>query len=311
MFSFFKEPKFNFQAIRRLFLVVSGLAMAAGVYSIVYLAQGKANLGTDFGGGVLLHLTSTRDLKLEDLRTACDKAGYKDAQIQKISEPGMKGFKAVVRIRRALDNGVGTLGLTALADLQKQMPDSGLLLEGSEEVGPAVSAKLRDDAIKAFLLSMLGILVYIAYRFDFRFGIISVIATVHDILVMMAFLILGGFEFNLLSITAILTISGYSLNDTVVIFDRIRENMKLVGRMNYPDMINLSLNETLNRTVNTGGTVLVSLIPVYAIGGEVLHDFSLALIVGVLVGTYSSIFVAAATLTEWHLAAMAGKTQAA
>jgi SecD/SecF fusion protein len=114
-------------------------------------------------------------------------------------------------------------------------------------------------------------------------------------------MILSGMEFNLLSITAILTISGYSLNDTVVIFDRIRENLKLIGRMTFSDMINLSLNETLNRTVNTGGTTLTALLPVYFIGGEVLHDFSLSLVVGIVVGTYSSIFIAAALLTEWQL----------
>jgi len=301
MFTIFKEPKFNFQGVRRLFLGLSALGMLAGLYSIFLLSQGKANLGTDFGGGVLLHLSAKKDVSFDSMRQVFDQSGWKDAQIQIITERDSSGFKAVVRLRRSLETGVGTVGSQVVDALQKAQPDSGFALEGSEEVGPAVSAKLRDDAIKAFLISMIVILVYIAFRFDFRFGVVSVIATIHDILFMLAFIILTKMEFNLLSITAILTISGYSLNDTVVIFDRIRENLKLIGKMSYKDMVNLSLNETLNRTVNTGGTVIAALIPVYVVGGEVLHDFSLALLVGILVGTYSSVFVAAALMTEWQL----------
>lgn len=304
MFTIFKDPNFNFQAVRRLFLVVSALFMLAGVYSIVLLATGKANLGTDFGGGVLLRLSAKSDVPFDDLRKTFDDAGWRDAQIQKISEPGATGLKMVARLRQSLNSGVGTVGNQVLDALQKAHPQAGFSLESSDEVGPAVSAKLRDDAIKAFLISMIVILVYIAFRFDFRFGVVSVIATVHDILFMLAFIILTRMEFNLLSITAILTISGYSLNDTVVIFDRIRENLKLVGKMSYADMVNLSLNETLNRTVNTGSTVIAALIPVYAVGGEVLHDFSLVILAGILVGTYSSIFVAAALMTEWNHASL-------
>jgi preprotein translocase SecF subunit len=300
MFTIFKEPKFNFQAVRRLFLGLSAMGMLAGLYAIVMLGTGKANLGTDFGGGVLLHLSAKKDVKFDDLRKTFDESGWKDAQIQMINDRDVVGLKLVARLRRTMDNGVGTVGTQVVESLQKAYPDAGFALDGSEEVGPAVSAKLRDDALKAFLISMIVILVYIAFRFDFRFGVVSVIATVHDILFMLAFIILSRMEFNLLSITAILTISGYSLNDTVVIFDRIRENLKLMGKMSYSDMVNLSLNETLNRTVNTGGTVIAALIPVYVIGGEVLHDFSLALLVGILVGTYSSVFVAAALMTEWN-----------
>ena len=300
MFTIFRDPRFNFQAVRRFFLAVSALGMLAGAYAIVLLYQGKANLGTDFGGGVLLHLSAKADLPVDSLRATFDEGGWKDAQIQKITEKGATGLNLVVRLRRVMEAGVGTLGTQVVEALQKAHPDAGFQLEGSEEVGPAVSAKLRDDAIQAFLISMFGILIYIAFRFDFRFGVISVIATVHDILVMLAFMILGGMEFNLLCITAILTISGYSLNDTVVIFDRIRENMKLLGKVSFSDMVNMSLNETLNRTINTGGTTLTALLPVYFVGGEVLHDFSLSLIVGIVVGTYSSIFIAAALLVEWQ-----------
>lgn len=300
MFTIFHEPKFNFQGVRRIFLVVSAIAMLAGAYSLVRLGTGRANLGTDFGGGVLLHISGSTDVSLEQLRKSFDEGGWKDAQIQKITDKDVVGFRMVARLRQTLQTGVGTVGAQVVEALGKSNPSVKFTLEGSEEVGPAVSAKLRDDAIKAFLISMVVILVYIAFRFDFKFGVVSVVATVHDILIMFAFIILSGMEFNLLSITAILTISGYSLNDTVVIFDRIRENLKLVGKMSYADMVNLSINETLNRTINTGGTTLVALIPVYAIGGEVLHDFALNILFGIVLGTYSSIFVAAALMTEWN-----------
>jgi preprotein translocase SecF subunit len=301
MFTFFKEPKVNFQAVRRPFLCLSALFVVAGLYSIFLLSQGKVNFGTDFGGGVMLNLSAKNDIPFESLRKVFDEAGWKDAQIQKVTDNTAARHKVVVRLRRSLESGVGTIGVQVVETLQKTYPDAGFTLEGSEEVGPAVSSKLRDDAIKAFLISIIVILVYIAFRFDFHFGVVSVIATVHDVLFMLAFIVLTKMEFNLLSITAILTISGYSLNDTVVIFDRMRENLKLLGKMSYSDMVNLSLNETLNRTINTGGTVLLALLPVYLVGGEVLHDFSLTLLVGILVGSYSSIFVAAALMTEWQM----------
>lgn len=303
MFTIFKEPKFNFQAPRRFFLGLSILFCLVGVYSIVLLMMGKANLGTDFGGGVQLHLSAKSDVPMETLRQDLDAAGFKETHLQKVNEKDASGLKLVARLRNEVKEGVGTIGTQVVEALQKVHPEAGFALDGSEEVGPAVSAKLRDDAIKAFFLSMLVILVYIAFRFDFRFGVVSVIATVHDVLFMFAFIILSGMEFNLLSITAILTISGYSLNDTVVIFDRIRENLKLVAKMSYSDLVNLSINETMNRTLNTGGTTVVALLPVYLIGGESLHEFSFTILVGILVGTYSSIFVAAALLTEWNLMA--------
>jgi preprotein translocase SecF subunit len=168
-------------------------------------------------------------------------------------------------------------------------------------VGPAVSQKLRDDALKAFLLSMLGILVYIAFRFDFKFAVAAIVTTVHDILVILGIIILTGREFNLLQVTALLTLAGYSLNDTVVTFDRIRENLKfLVKDHTFASLVNLSVNETLSRTINTSGTVFLTLLPLCIIGGDALKDFAFTLLLGVVVGTYSSIFVASPILVEWN-----------
>lgn len=300
MFQLFKDPDYNFLKFRRALLALSVLLCGVGLWACALLWQGKAPLGTDFGGGVLLHYAAPKTVELEAIRGALKEAGYPEAQIQQVREETHSGFKLIVRIKRQITSEVGTTGGKVLGNLQKAFPDAGFTLEGSDEVGPAVSARLRDDAFKAFSLAMVGILFYIAMRFAFRNGVISVFTTVHDILVIVAFVVFMGMEFDLLTVTAILTIAGYSLNDKVVIFDRIRDNLKVRMGEAYPSLVNLSLNETLNRTVITGGSTLLALIPVYFLGGEVLHNFSLVLIFGILVGTYSSVFVASPLLVEWN-----------
>ena len=302
MFHWFNEPKVPFIKYSRFFMALSALGMLAGVWAIFLLGTGRANLGTDFGGGVLLQYSAKRDLSVDRIRETLRGAGLGDAQIQQVKEKDVEGFRLMVRIKQELTGQVGKTGDETLALLSKNYPDAGFALEGSDEVGPAVSHRLRNDAIKAFLISMICIMVYIAFRFDFRFGVISVIATVHDILLMAGFIVLPGFEFNLLMVTAILTITGYSLNDTVVIFDRIRENLKHLAESDYPTLVNRALNETLNRTINTGGTTIAALVPLYLFGGEVLENFALVLIFGILMGTYSSVFIATPLAVEWHRA---------
>lgn len=300
MFHWFNEPKVPFVRYQRLFLGLSLLACLAGAYAVYLLAASKANLGTDFGGGVLLHITAKQDFDVDKVRGILTKEGFGEAQIQRVRAEGQEGFRLHVRLKKQLSGEVGTTGDRAVAALAGEFPQAGFTLEGSDEVGPAVSQKLRNDAIKAFLIATFGILLYIAFRFDFRFGVISVIATVHDILVVTGFIVFSGLEFNLLMVTAILTIAGYSLNDTVVIFDRVRENLKHLAQEDYPALVNRSLNETLNRTINTGGTTVVALLPLYFIGGEALRDFSLVLIFGIFLGTYSSVFLAAPLAVEWY-----------
>jgi preprotein translocase SecF subunit len=301
MFHWFNEPKVPFIRFRRFFLGLSLVVVLAGIYATFLLWKGQANLGTDFGGGVLLHLSARKDLPVDRIREVLKSEALGESQIQQVREKGVEGFRLMVRIKREITGEVGKTGDTVLSLLTRAFPEAGFVLDGSDEVGPAVSLKLRNDAIQAFLISMICIMVYIAFRFDFRFGVISVIATIHDIFVMVGFIVLPGFEFNLLMVTAILTISGYSLNDTVVIFDRIRENLKHLADTDYPTLVNRSLNETLNRTINTGGTTIIALVPLYFFGGEVLRDFALVLIFGIFLGTYSSVFIAAPLAVEWHL----------
>jgi preprotein translocase SecF subunit len=301
MFQWFNEPKINFMAPRRFFLALSTLGCLAGVYAIVLLYQGKANLGTDFGAGVQLRMSATNSVEIDKVRESLKDQGYGDAVIQQVKEDDNSGFKLIIKLKHDESKEVGSIGDAVLDFFNKSFPDAHFTLDGSDEVGPAVSQKLRDDALKAFLLSMLGILVYIAFRFDFKFAVAAIITTVHDILVILGIIILTGREFNLLQVTALLTLAGYSLNDTVVTFDRIRENLKfLVKDHTFASLVNLSVNETLSRTINTSGTVFLTLLPLCVIGGDALKDFAFTLLLGVVVGTYSSIFVASPILVEWN-----------
>lgn len=304
MFQWFNEPKIDFMRPRRFFLALSALGCLAGVYSCFLLAQGKANLGTDFGAGVLLRMSSANNIEIDKIRQSLKQEGFPEAQIQQVNDESSKTFKVIIKIKYDATKPVGSIGEEVLGVFNKNFPDAHFTLEGSDEVGPAVSQKLRDDALTAFLLAMLGILVYIAFRFDFRFGVAAVITTFHDIFVILGIVILTGREFNLLQVTALLTLAGYSLNDTVVTFDRIRENTKfLVKDRSFLQLVNLSVNETLSRTINTSGTVFLTLLPLCFIGGDLLKDFAVTLLLGVIVGTYSSIFVASPILVEWNLMA--------
>lgn len=303
MFQWFNEPKIDFMAPRRFFLFLSFLACLAGVYACLLLWQGKAVLGTDFGTGVQLRLSAQNNVEVDSIRQALKTAGFPESQIQQATDENKKGFQFVIKLKYDPTKGVGNMGDDVLTLFNKAFPDSKFALEGSDEVGPAVSQKLRGDAFKAFFLSMLGILAYIVWRFKkFEFGVAAVITTIHDILVILGIVVLTHREFNLLQVTALLTLAGYSLNDTVVTFDRIRENMKfLVKDRTFIQLVNLSVNETLSRTINTSATVFLTLLPLTFIGGDVLKDFGLTLLLGVVVGTYSSIFVASPILVEWDL----------
>jgi preprotein translocase subunit SecF len=184
--------------------------------------------------------------------------------------------------------------------LKKEFPANPYVVESSTEIGPSIGEKLKSDTLVAVLLSMLGIVLYIAWRFDFKFGVGAVIATLHDVLAIIAVFFVLQKEVNLLLVTAVLTIAGYSLTDTVVVFDRIRENMHKSLRDPITQVFNRSINEVLSRTIVTSFTVFMAAASLFLFGGEVIHDFAFALLIGVLVGTYSSIFVASPIVALWE-----------
>lgn len=299
MWMWFREPRFSFLRPARWLLGVSALLVLLGLWSLWRIMAGQANLGTDFSGGAMVHLSSAGEVDLSTLRKVLTQAGWK-AQVQNVRLVGDDRNRWLIRTGYESGKLVGETSEAVLALLQENFPKAGWRLEGGEEVGPSVSAKLRRDALKAFLIASLGILIYIAFRFDWKFGLAALIATVHDVLAALAFIVFTDTEFNLLAVTALLTLAGYSLNDTVVIFDRIRENSRWLSKETYVQVVNRSLNETLNRTLNTSGTTLLAVVALWIFVQEPLKSFAAILIFGILIGTYSSIWVASALLVLWH-----------
>ena len=234
-----------------------------------------------------MQLKFAQPLSMQQARDALARHNMKDANLQEIKD----GNKLLIKVGKA-NVAVGKVSDTIEEAFKKEMPGNSFVVESSTEIGPSIGDKLRKDTLIAVAISLLGIIIYIAWRFDIKFGVGAIVATLHDVLAMFAVFFLLNKEVNLLFITAVLTIAGYSLTDTVVVFDRIRENMHkdLKGAMHT--IFNKSINEVLSRTMVTSLTVFLAALSLFFLGGEVIHDFALALVVGVAVGTYSSVFVA-------------------
>jgi preprotein translocase subunit SecF len=201
----------------------------------------------------------------------------------------------------------GVVAETVENVFKKEFTTNPFIVESSTEIGPSIGEKLRKDTLIAIVVAMFGIILYIAWRFDLKFGIAAALATFHDVLAILAVFYILDKEVNLLLITAVLTIAGYSLTDTVVVFDRIRENMHKNMKDSLMNVFNLSINEVLSRTIITALTTLLAALSLFLFGGEVIHDFSFALVVGILVGTYSSIFVASPLVVLWENRALRNK----
>ncbi|MBI5048691.1 MAG: protein translocase subunit SecF [Deltaproteobacteria bacterium] len=289
-----KNTKIDFIGKRYYAFVFSAILALVGIVAVVLIPMGKANLGIDFTGGVAIQLKFEKPFVLENARTILDKDGFKDTELQQFAGNN----RLLIRLKKT----EGELKITSDKITEvfiKEFADNKFIIESTTAVGPTVGQKLQKDALWAVGISLLGILIYVAWRFELIFGIAAVIATFHDVLAVLGVFYVLNKEINLLIITALLTLAGYSLTDTVVVFDRIRENLRKRGKEVIEDIINRSINEVLSRTVVTSGTTLLVLIALLIAGGEVIHDFSLALFLGVLVGTYSSIFVASPLLLLW------------
>ena len=291
-----KDTKIDFIGKRYYAFIFSAILALVGIIAAVFIPLGKANLGIDFTGGVAIQLKFEKPFAMENARSVLDKAGFKDAELQQFAE----GNQLLIRLK----NAEGELKVTSdkLTEVfTRSFADNTFIVESSAAVGPTVGKKLQKDALWAVGISLLGILIYVAWRFELIFGIAAVIATFHDVLAVLGVFYIMNKEMNLLIITALLTLAGYSLTDTVVVFDRIRENLRKRGKEAIEVLINRSVNEVLSRTIVTSGTTLLVLLALLVAGGEVIHDFSLALFLGVLVGTYSSIFVASPLLLLWKV----------
>jgi preprotein translocase subunit SecF len=255
-------------------------------------------LGVDFRGGTQVQLQFQQALDTNKIRQAMDAAGIKDARIQRYDEA--KNNEVLISLPEETDENALDQGRQQIVDALHAHYDNPFTVRNVQVVGPTVGRQLEKQALLATLYSMLGMLVYLWFRFQLIYGVAAVVACFHDTLITVGAFALLDKEISLTVIAAILTLVGYSMNDTIVVFDRIRENLRLSRRESLPDVVNRSINQTLSRTVLTSGLTFLTVLSLYIFGGQVLRGFSFALVVGILIGTYSSIAVAAPMLVAWQ-----------
>jgi preprotein translocase subunit SecF len=296
----FKDTNYDFLRWRWHAVALSWVVILAGIGVIVTKGIPR---GIEFAGGTSVVAQFDQEPSVEQVREALNQnypGGGQDAIVQTYGDPASR--QVMVRVPEVGAEEGGSLTATAQA-VQAALEKGNLgkfTVVGTEIVGPAVGQELTSKGTQAMVLSLIGILAYIAFRFQLSFAVGAVVATLHDLLVTLAFLAFFRYDMTLNVIAAILTVTGYSTNDTIVIFDRVRENLRSMRRASLHDVINLSINQTLGRTVLTASTTLLSAIALFIFGGEVLRGFAFTMIVGVITGTYSSVFVAAAIITFWH-----------
>ena len=288
---FFDKPNFDFIGRRKNAFLCSAALICAGLISLA--VHRGPEMSIDFRGGVLVQVKFDRQVATEQIRGSLEGVADGKIEIQRFAS----GDEFILRGPYIEGEDVSGQMIEALS---LDMPDAAIDVRRVELVGPKIGAELAKKAVIAVIVAMAAILVYIAWRFEFRFAVSAVATLFHDVLVTLGLFSLTGREISLAVIAAFLTIVGYSLNDTIVVFDRIREDLRKYHRERYDGVVNASINETLSRTIITSLTTMVVVLFLFFMGGEVLRDFSFALLVGVVVGTYSSIFVASPILVEWN-----------
>ncbi len=290
------KTNINFVGLRKYAFILSTVLVLLGVVAFVQMFRGQANMGIDFAGGTAVQLKFERPFKLDKARHALDVQGIRDSELQQFTE----GNRLLIQIKKATAIPAGKVADKIVEIFSKEFADNKFTVESTTEIGPKVGKSLRDDTTIAVIISAIGMIIYLAWRFEFSFGVAAAAATFHDVLSVLGVFNILGKEVNLLLITALLTLAGYSLTDTVVVYDRIRENLRLRPKDTLAIVMNSSINEVLSRTIVTSLTVFLVLLALFFFGGEVLHDFSFALLIGIVVGTYSSVFVASPIVYEWR-----------
>ncbi len=303
MFRLIGKTNIDFIGMRKFSFVLSAILLILGIVAFVMISLGKANMGIDFTGGTMIQGNFSQPIAVEDLRTALSEGGFPDASIQELHTEGTEN-SYIIRVKTL--KATEEKGAIATVDqimsvIEEEFSGNTFTKDSEHTIGPAVGQTLRQQARWAVLIAVAAILIYIWFRFDFRFGVAATVATFHDVLAVLGIFWILGYEIDLLVITALLTLAGYSLTDSVVVFDRIRENLKLFRKKgDFVTTINTSINEVLSRTIITSMTVLFVLVTLLLFGGQVLFNFTLALTIGVMVGTYSSVFVASPIVVEWE-----------
>lgn len=275
-------------------LVIIGIGY--GIY------RGKDVLGVEFVGGNTITMNFSQKIPVDRIRESVGRAGIGEALIayQKDISTGRENLRITTRLREGKNLDAVDSATAAINQLKKDFPNANFVAAGVDRVGPTMGAEIRNTAIYAGLLALFGILVYVAFRYEFSFAVGAVIAIIHDVAMTSGMYFLTGHELNSTAVAALLTIVGFSINDTIVIFDRIREDLRLGIRGTFRELINDALNKTLSRTIITSGTVLLSTIALYVFGGGVINDFAFTFLVGIITGTYSTIYIASAIVLWWH-----------
>ena len=294
----FQNANYQFLSMRRPAYFVSAAVITIGLISIAL--HGGLRAGVEFTGGVLLEVQFSQSTEVGQIRDALGTGGMAGVQIQQLRAVGQENNDFLLRVPIGDDEDQNAVRDQIRESLETEFAAGSFEIARGDALSAKVGGEFQRTAVIAVLLSFLLTLIYLAFRFEWRFGVAAVIATAHDMLITFGFISLLNIEISLATVAAILTIIGYSLNDTIVVFDRVRENLRKKRKEGYEATLNRSLNETLPRTVLTSGTTLVSLLSLVVIGGAVIRPFASVLIVGVLVGTYSSIFVASPVLLEIH-----------
>jgi preprotein translocase subunit SecF len=280
---FKRQTNIDFMSKRKLAMALSIVLV---LLSVISLFTRGLNFGLDFTGGTLIELGFPQPVKLEDMRATLEKAGYTESVVQHF------GTSQDVLIRLPEKKGVSKADLSSEVINLLKGDNSGVEMRRVEFVGPQVGEELREQGGLAVLFALICILIYVAFRFEWRFAVGSVAALFHDVLITLGVFSALQLEFDLTILAACLAVIGYSLNDTIVVFDRIRENFRKMRKGSSVEIANTSLNQTLSRTINTSFTTLLVLFALFFVGGELIHGFATALIIGIVVGTYSSIYIA-------------------
>ena len=286
------DTHIDFMGKIKMAITISGLMILIGLGSIVL--SGGLKYGIDFAGGTLIQLKFKTPPDIEVIRDGLKSIALGESTIQ---EFGSKR-DILIRVQRSEEK-LEAVGSKVRNSLSERFNKADISIERVEMVGPKVGRDLREKALLSILYAIIGIVIYISWRFELQYAVAAIIALVHDVLVTMGAFSIFDKEFTLVIVAAFLTIIGYSLNDTIVVFDRIRENLRRKGKNTLTETINASINQTLSRTLLTSGTTLLVVVALFFFGGEIIHAFSFALLVGVLVGTYSSIFIASVFLVYW------------
>ncbi len=295
MISFFKETKIDFVGKRKIGYIISGCLFLLSVIALI--VRGGPVYGIDFTGGTLIELKFSKEVKTEEIRAVLSELGEPRAEIQRIGG----GYEYIIKVppKEKLEQGRSFSDIL-IAKLKKRIKNLDVDLRREETVGPRIGKELQLKAIYALLLGMLGILIYVGLRLDFRFGVGAVLALFHDAFITLGILTLLGKEITIAIVAALLTIIGYSVNDSIVVSVRVQEMMKLLKGRPIEEVVNAGINATLARTVITSLTTLFVAVSIWIFGAPTIKDFGFTFVVGILIGTYSSIFILSNLVVEWE-----------